>query len=226
MYRVAISGKANSGKNTLAKLLSNQLDQFETNNRMQRIISNWKNSWDQEYMQEDLLAKEWYCKIMAFADPIKEMVMILFPQTKRESLWGASHLREEVISNCYKDNKPLTYRQVLFDLGTQIGRGYNDNCWLNNFDNRYQQIVAQTSPSLIVVSDCRFRNEFNHLKQKGFYLIRLYRETNQPTINHISETKQSEIKDEEFDYVLHNNQSLEDLTQEVKEKIIPQLKSI
>jgi hypothetical protein len=207
MYRIAISGRANSGKNTLAKLISTELDCL-------------------------IHLDRWDCKILAFADPLKDMAMLMLPKTKKEYWFGPSHLREEVIPNYFKDGKPLTYRQVLFDIGTQLGRGYNDNCWLHNFDARYEQLfehIMRTTdwkpPDLVVVSDVRFRNEFDHLKQKGFYQIRLYRETGQPIINHISETNQVSIQDSEFDYVLHNNQSLADLEKEVRTKIIPQLVS-
>src|SRR5208283_3054896 len=99
-------------------------------------------------------------------------------------------------------------------IGTELGRGYNDKIWLENFDERYNKILKSPSidcyirPNMLVVTDVRFRNEYEHLKAKGFYQIRLYRETGLPTINHISETNQNSIKDEEFDYVIHNNKSL------------------
>ena len=89
--------------------------------------------------------------------------------------------------------------------------------WLNKI------LLQKNSPNLTIVTDVRFRNEFDHLKKKGFFQIRLYRDTGMQTIEHISETGQSSIKDEEFDYVLFNNKSLEDLKEEVRSQIIPRM---
>ena len=161
---------------------------------------------------------------MAFADPIKEIVLIMFPHANKECLYGPSQLRAEPIPGAFKNGKPLTYRQALLDIGTEVGRAYNDKIWLENFDHRYEQLLLKSKPDLLVVTDVRFRNEFEHLKRKGFFQIRLYRETGMAPIEHVSETNQNTISDEEFDYVLFNNKSLEDLKEEVRTNIIPRLK--
>lgn len=191
MYKIAIMGKANTGKNTLAGLLIDEL-------------------------AKDSLSY----KCMAFADPIKEIVMTMFPRADRNCLYGPSQLRTEIIPGAYKDDKPLTYRQALIDIGTEVGRKYNDKIWLDNFDHRFELL----SHDLVIVTDCRFRNEFDHLKEKGFFQIRLYRNTGAPEIQHISETGQSLIKDEEFDYILLNNKSLDELKEEVKCQILPKIR--
>jgi hypothetical protein len=207
MYKIAICGRANTGKNTLSRLLEQEIY--------------WLNN--AEYHAKHGKDMTFNTKSVAFADPIKEIVMIMFPYANKENLYGPSHLRAESIPGAFKNDKPLSYRQALIDIGTEVGRGYNDKVWLENFDYRYEQILMKNPPNFIVVTDVRFRNEFDHLKQKGFFQIRLYRETGMPAIEHISETGQSSIKDEEFDYVLFNNKSLEDLKEEVKNNIVPRL---
>lgn len=208
MYKIAICGRANTGKNTLSRFLEQEIY--------------WLNN--AEYHAKYGKDMSFSSKSMAFADPIKEIVVTMFPNANKENLYGPSHLRAEAIPGAFKNGKPLTYRQALIDIGTEVGRAYNDKVWLENFDHRYEQILLQRSvPNLVIVTDVRFRNEFDHLKQKGFFQIRLYRDTGAPEIQHISETGQSSIKDEEFDYVLFNNKSLEDLKEEVKNNIIPRL---
>ncbi len=208
MYKVAICGRANTGKNTLSRLLEQELYWL-------------RNAEYHAKYGKDMVFSS---KSMAFADPIKEIVMIMFPHANKECLYGPSHLRAEAIPGAFKNGKPLTYRQSLIDLGTEVGRAYNDKIWLENFDHRYEQLLIQKNPpNLVVVTDVRFRNEFDHLKKKGFFQIRLYRETGMAPIEHISETGQSAIKDEEFDYVLFNNKSLDDLREEVKCQIIPRM---
>jgi GTPase SAR1 family protein len=196
MYKIAICGKANTGKNTLANLLC------------------------EEIYQKDK-PEIFFSKFMAFADPIKEIVMTMFPRVSKECLYGPSQLRAEAIPGAFKDGKPLTYRQALIDIGTEVGRKYSDRIWLENFDHRFEMLSSNNN--VVIVTDVRFRNEFDHLKEKGFFQIRLYRDTGAPEIQHISETGQSSIKDEEFDYVLHNNKSLDDLKEEVKSQIIPRM---
>lgn len=71
--KIAISGKANSGKNTVATLLGHYL----------------------QFKNTDLLET----KIFAFADPIKEMIMKMLPMTNRQILWGPSGLRSNKIPN-------------------------------------------------------------------------------------------------------------------------------
>jgi Cdc6-like AAA superfamily ATPase len=187
MYKIAITGKANTGKNTLSKMLVKQLREKEKTESFTSV------------------------KYMAFADPIKEMIQIMFPDLPRKFLYGSSKYRNEFIPGTNKDGHPLTVRQLLIDLGTGVGRGYKENIWLDNFDNRFSKINSK----IVVVTDVRFRNEFDHLKKKDFYQIRLYRETDKPGINHVSETNQNSISDTEYDYVIHNNGTLAELKKEV-----------
>lgn len=209
MYKIAICGRANTGKNTLAKLIADQLD-------YQHVF----------YATMGSPVPGISHKFMAWADPIKEIVALMFPHANKECLYGPSQLRAETIPGAFKNGRPLTYRQALIDIGTEVGRAYNDKIWLENFDHRYEQLLIRNPPELVVVTDTRFRNEFEHLKKKGFFQIRLYRDNGifMPEINHVSETNQDTIKDEEFDYVLFNNKSLDDLREEIKTNIIPRLK--
>lgn len=193
MYKIAISGKANSGKNTLAKMIVKELRATYTG-----TIS---------------------ASYLAFADPIKKMAMIMFPTLPKKWFFGPSNFRNEIIPGAFKDDKPLTVRQLLFDLGTQVGRGYQDNIWLYNFD----EVLRKNPANIVITPDERFRNEFDHLKLKGFFQIRLYRPTDEPIINHISETGQDMIKDSEFDYVVHNDKSLKHLKTLIAKEIIPLL---
>lgn len=204
MFKVSISGKANTGKNTLSGLLVEELTNIGDNAGYLENFHNW--SGDEE--------------IIAFADPIKEMIKTMFPNVPRKHLYGASKYRALAIPGAYKDGKPLTVRQCLIDLGT-AGRAYNDMCWINAFDTRLEK-AKSNGADIVIVTDTRFRNEFDHLKKLGFYHIRTIRDSD-VKINHISDTGQDAIKDHEFDYVLNNNSTLADLKREVIEKIAPSI---
>jgi hypothetical protein len=57
-------------------------------------------------------------------------------------------------------------------------------------------------------------------------MVRLYRDTGQPLIQHISETGQDAIIDSEFDHVIINNYGLKDLKAEVYQRILPYLRNV
>lgn len=197
MFKIAITGKANTGKNTIGKLLVKEIRGDGS-----PVLSAAP-------------------KFMAFADPIKEMIRIAYPEVPRKWLYGSSKFRTEPIPGAFKNGIPLTVRQCLIDIGNDFGRANKPDIWLRNFDRRLAKNTKGAS-RVIIVTDCRFRNEFDHLKELGFYQIRLLRDSH-TKINDISETNQDGIKDDEFDYVVRNNSTLEFLEGEVK-KIVAELK--
>jgi len=196
MYKIAITGKANTGKNTVSHIITEELN---------KEIKNYSKF-----------------KTIAFADPIKEMVRQMFPTLPKEYLYGSSENRAKVIPGAFKNGQPLTVRQLLIDLGTGVGREYKENLWLDVFDHTFK-IAKSKKREVVIVTDVRFRNEFDHLKKLGFFQIRILRDSH-AKINHSSETNQDSIKDEEFDAVIHNNGSLDELTDKIMQ-IIPKIKA-
>lgn len=183
MLKIAITGKASSGKNTVSGM-----------------ICNAACSEEQEFIS------------LAFADPIKEMAQTLFPRLHHKYLYGSSEYRSEAIPNAFKNRVPLTVRQLLIDLGTSA-REYNPRIWIDILHYRFD-LAKKEEPHLIIINDVRFKNEFDFLKNLGFYQIRLYR--NEHTkIDHASETDQDAIQDSQFDYILHNNGTLPSLKEGV-----------
>lgn len=71
MYKVAISGKANSGKNTLTRLFT------------------------------ESLGGPYATKQKAFADPIKEGILKMYHSAVREELFGPSHFRAKIVPGTY-----------------------------------------------------------------------------------------------------------------------------
>jgi len=183
--RIAISGKARVGKNSVAEMIV-------------------------KHSKIDIAS----CKIVALADPMKNIAMSMFPEAKKECLFGESELRSHIISNKYKDSngKPLTYRQFLLDLGA-FGRKYLDTLWLNLL---VEDAKRNENNIVYIVSDVRYINEYSFLKDAGFYMMRIKR-PDYTKIDDASETQQDAIKDDEFDYVIDNIGSLEDLSNKVKD---------
>lgn len=184
MYKIAVSGKANSGKNTVSNLISSEL--FNTFGKAECV---------------------------AFADPIKKMVEIAFPYLPKEYLYGSSDLRWNNIPGAFKNGAPLTVRQLLIDLGNDFGKVYNKDIWIQNLDSYINNYLSNSN---IIVTDLRFRNEFDYLKNNNYCIIRIIR-NNLILSTDESEVNQDTIKNSEFDYIIHNNGSLDDLAIRVKD---------
>lgn len=184
MYKIALSGKAKVGKNTVADLIKEKLANPE-----KTIIA-------------------------AFADPMKEIVMTMFPNYDHEALYGPSELRQNVIPDAYDANGlPLTYRQLLLDLG-KFSRAYHPNIWANCFIETMKGALHPyaeiENPEVYIASDARFHNELNILKQNGFITIRVKRDAGF-VINDVSETEQDMITDDKFDFIIQNDKSIDEL---------------
>lgn len=186
MIKISLSGKAGVGKDTVANIFTQILNDKEHN-----------------------------CAKIAFADPIKEIISIMFPDYDYNSLYGDSNLRSNIIPDAYKDGLPLTWRQALLDIGTGIGRKYKESMWLDVFEHRVKEAILKDSsarfglPEIAIINpDLRFTNEFYKVKSLGFKTIRIKRHTDY-TINHVSETQQEEILDNQFDCVINNNSDID-----------------
>lgn len=135
----------------------------------------------------------------------------------------------------------LTPRYSLQTLGTEWGRENYPDTWVKYtirvhdklqeggrvYDQktglRYVSYVDQAeslsdptvwvrSKKNVVVSDTRFKNELRIIRAYGGKAIRITRPgVEAPAWAHPSETEQMEIPDSEFDYILRNDGSLDDL---------------
>jgi len=149
--------------------------------------------------------------------------------------------------NSYKDfNISLTPRKLLQLLGTECGRNIiHPNIWTNSLFADYKGVKAPNGkwgghikyPNWII-TDVRFPNEAKAIKDRGGIIIRVNRFTEEQKIafaktragrsnnslqlvlknQHPSETA---LDDYEFDYVVDNNGTLEELIEKIKGLNIP-----
>lgn len=175
--KIAISGKARSGKNTLAE----------------QIL---------EILGQD-------CKIFAFADPMKEIVMTMFPASNPEHLWGPSEFRSMLMPGTES-----SYRDLLLELGA-LGRRYCQNTWINATIAMVDKYLSDHNN--VLISDVRFKNELRAIKESGFYTIRIVRPGNPYSLDDISEKDLDDVPDTDFDFVLINDGSLEELSNKTRD---------
>jgi hypothetical protein len=137
----------------------------------------------------------------------------------------------------------LTPRFALQTLGTEWGRGCYDNVWIeygirmaqelikgySRYDMKTGLEVTEKDTGIcpgVVFSDLRFQNEFDAMRRAGAIMVRIYREAATAVDgvkNHASEEEQKSISDDDFDVVLYNNGSFEELYQQIDRLLIPRL---
>lgn len=132
---------------------------------------------------------------------------------------------------------PITHRQFLQWLGTEgLRNGLHKNVWVNALMSEYiptitRREILQKSAGFLdcepvypswVISDTRFYNELQTVKDRGGICIRIDRGLENDTDNHPSE---KEWRNWEFDYVLENNADIPTLVDNV-EKMLKYFKLI
>lgn len=133
---------------------------------------------------------------------------------KVERIGFADALKREVASACdvpvefieaMKDN----FRLILQGWGTDFRR---ELCGQDYWLCKFKEQVADTNLPLVVVPDVRFKNEFDLIKAMGGFVVRVERPELQTADTHISET---ELDNEQFDWLVVNDGSLTDLRTKV-----------
>ena len=131
----------------------------------------------------------------------------------------------------------LTPRLLLQLLGTKCGRNIiHPNIWVNSLMSEYKLIKdtkvseflkAEGLPETMnggkeyypnwIITDMRFLNEMEAVKKKDGITIRVNRNLEESKDQHESET---ELDNVEFDYIINNNGTIEELIEKVKEILI------
>lgn len=147
-------------------------------------------------------------QIVAFADKIKQVIEQLFPGCDLECLYGNSELRQTPIVSELNEfiDTDVSYRQVALDLG-KLGRTYHPAFWVAHIARHFKQ---SQHLKFYILSDVRFIEEIEWLKNNDFILCRVKR-GNLIKINDVSETEQEQLQDKQFNIVIDNNGSIDDL---------------
>ena len=170
----------------------------------------------------ELLREDGWQRI-SFAEPMRKFLYALNPIVGMEHTVGSSLKLQEVRVQKVIDTygwdgyKTSPYgtemRELMQRLGTACGREIlGANIWvdtaLNNLPNgRY------------VVTDCRFLNEAEAIRDSEGWVVRINRKGIGPANEHVSETG---LDGYEFDAVVNNDSSLEEFKGELK-KIVEKI---
>lgn len=117
----------------------------------------------------------------------------------------------------FKDTKLLTW------IGTDWARAINENIWVDHCLNRIHQAERQgcyLSNEAFVnnffVTDVRFPNEAEALKNNGFFLVKIDRRTRpqEERAAHMSENALNDYNG--WDFVIDNNGTIEELYEQLQ----------
>ena len=221
MSLIGISGKIGSGKDTVGKIIQSITNGDHKEGTLKVIQNNYNipdSNWGIKKFADKL--KDIVCKLISCTREDLESHDFknkeLGEEWKHRDTPGMTHLFDKL-------GKPFTVREVLQKVGTDALRlNLHENIWVNSLMSDY------TKDSNWLITDMRFPNELQAIKDKGGIVLRINR--NNATSkgidlhqkleyeitgkgNHISETA---LDNSIFDYVIDNNGTLEDLILEVE----------
>ena len=158
---------------------------------------------------------------LTFASTLKDIVAILFswPRDLLEGLTEESRLWRETVDEFWSAKLSIssfTPRKALQMIGTDLFRiHFNNDIWISIVENKIG-VMLKNNPNInIVISDCRFSNEFSLIKKfPDSHIITILREKN--STNKIAHSSETEWVNYNFDAILQNDNSIDDLKSNLK----------
>lgn len=227
---IGISGKIKSGKDAIGKIIQMLAQGINSNTQITEYVN-----------ETDITDSDW--EIKKFADKLKDIVCLLINCTREEledrdfkekelgeewwyytdSLFNSTDSEQNLYSysKYHRQLKndlnfyiiKLTPREILQLLGTEAGREIiHPNIWVNALFSKY------TESSNWIITDVRFPNEIQAIKDRGGIVIRVERDDllrlgYLDKNAHTSETALDNYKD--WDYTIKNNDTIEELINKI-----------
>lgn len=142
---------------------------------------------------------------IAFADPIREALLALDPTVPDYPALPGIKLSWLVEKSGWESVKQESQevRKLLQRMGTEVGREmFGQNFWVD------QAMSKANGIDNVVITDVRFPNEYDAIKQNGGQVWRVNKLNHQPANSHQSETI---LDDFNFDWSIPNYGTIEDL---------------
>ena len=150
--------------------------------------------------------------IFSFADTIRTLAYRLNPYLVDEENNRVYRLAEGVARLGWEKAKKIeSIRYFLQELGTGTREIVSPNIWITPVISRAQVRIKNNHS--VAITDVRFPNEAEAIKQAGGLMVRIDR-SDVPVLNHPSESALDSWDD--WDLVINNEGSLDDFRQEVR----------
>ena len=237
---IGISGKMESGKDTVGIIIqyltSDYVDKYDFETYLEHIIDfpEWKikkfagklkeivciiigctkeQLEDREFKEKEL-GEEWRkWRIYQFSEYSNFIPLDLVFNTEQEYCDYINNTTDNKRIFTYK-SEILTPRTLLQLLGTECGRQIiHPNIWVNalfaDYIDKYHNWI---------ITDVRFPNELQSIKDKGGITIRVNR--NNSLFKSVVHESEIALDNATFDYVIDNNGTIDELIVKVKEILI------
>lgn len=223
--KIAIVGRKGSGKDTTASFIR----YFMLGGIDVSILPDDNKKEDKNYIFRNIMrmSNSSDISIIRFADSLKDFLSFMYkiPREhfeypyKNNIFYRKDYDVQKIVrylngvSYRGSDIKPfqpgddikdyVSIRTIMQLESEKFKKGFGEDFFI-------KQLFKKIKKDVIIVSDCRFNNEFEALKDKGFIFIKI-RNPNGEKDSHDSENQAVDIADEHFDYVIDNNEDLEKL---------------
>ena len=194
---IGISGKAQSGKDTVCKMIVYTIWYYNYSQRLQTFsLEHYNNTYEKFGEVIDFTC--WYKT--SFANKLKQCLSNILNVS-------ISKFEDNEFKKSEVEWLGITVRELLQKFGTAIRNEVSDDFWvkacLNNLEKDDDYLIT----------DVRFKSEAKGIKDLEGIIVRVNRE-GAGAGNHISEI---DLDDYSFDYVINNDGNMEDLLFKVKE---------
>ena len=222
---VGISGRKQSGKNTVANFINGTvlkdremvLD-FFINEDGQLAIKTVNSTGEEGYGIFDVTRKDnvfvdyaekelWpYIKVYHFADYLKDLSINLFG-LNAQNVYGTDKQKNE-LTNIKWENMPfitkkggyMTNREFLEQFGTKVVRKIKTDAWVAATINK----INYENSQLAIIPDVRFPNEVEAIKANGGVVIRLARNLHNSDVECETVLDKDNFDWSNFDAVINN----------------------
>jgi hypothetical protein len=222
---VGISGRKQSGKNTVANFINGNVLQdremvmdFFINDDGQLAIKTVNSTGEEGYGIFDVTRKDtafvdyaekelWpYIKVYHFADYLKDLSINLFG-LNAQNVYGTDQQKNE-LTNIKWENMPfitkkgghMTHREFLEQFGTKVVRKIKTDAWVTATINK----INYENSQLAIIPDVRFPNEVEAIKASGGVVIRLARNLHDSDVECETVLDKNNFDWSNFDAVIDN----------------------
>ena len=215
---ISISGSAGHGKDATARIIQWLLSGSGLGSiPLEEAVKNNK------HLDAFLFDSSGF-EIKKFAGKLKEIASILtgVPINK----WEDQDFKNEKMP----EDWGMTYREFLQRLGTEAMRnGLHKDVWVNALFSDYRpQKLSEYNPSRWIITDTRFPNELEAVKERGGVTIKVVRTEvdssgKRVLSNHIRSaihSSENALDGYEFDHIIFNDDGIVELAHKVKNVLI------
>jgi hypothetical protein len=233
MIILGISGRKQSGKSTTGNFIysvymSNMgiADNVYINESGQIMVSdllgdkNYAGIFDPTYTNNnDFVVKQVFDRLSAnirlynFADVLKQDICMNLLNLTYDQCYGSDEDKNQ-LTDIKINGTYASARDILQYIGTDVFRNMKPNVWVDATIER----IKKDKPKIALITDCRFPNEIEAIKNNGGKVLRLTRDPHHST--HESESILDMLRYDwnNFDFILDNkDMSLFDQISHIKD---------